>query len=212
MRDSFETGLDWPFEEHYDETAFIHESAYVDSPCHIGKNTAVMHFTHVMPHSIIGDDCHIGHNVTISSGVMIGNNVRVMNNSLLNSGVIMEDSVFCGPSTVFSPINRLRSQPKGLSQIAPTLIRTGTNIGANSSIAAGITIGRYTFIEAGSVIDASIPDYALIMGNPFRLKGWRCECGETLSFKNDMAQCRTCAKSYGKKSRLKIIRIQEEIA
>ncbi len=212
MREHFENGLDWAFEEHHDETAFIHESSYVDSPCHIGKNTEVMHFTHVMPHTIIGDDCHIGHNVTIASGVMIGNAVRVMNNSLLNSGVILEDAVFCGPSTIFSPISRLRGKIKNLSQISPTLVRTGANIGANSSVAAGVTIGRHTFIEAGTVVDENIPDYALIAGNPSKVKGWRCECGEILSFNKELTDCPACPRVYRRKSELKVVQLKGKIA
>ncbi len=205
MQDFFESGQDMVFEDHRDDSAYIHESSYVDSPCRIGKNTAVLHFTHIMPHSIIGDNCHIGHHVTIASGVMIGNNVKVMNNALLNSGVILEDSVYCGASTVFNPISHLRGKRKSISRISPTLVREGANIGPNSSVAAGVVIGRYSFVEACTVIDRNIPDYALVTGNPLKFRSWRCACGEILRFEEKTARCRHCGDIYIRPSRYRVV-------
>lgn len=204
MNDFFESGQDMAFEDHRDDSAYIHESSYIDSPCRIGKNTTILHFAHIMPHSIIGDNCHIGHHVTIASGVMIGNNVKVMNNALLNSGVILEDSVYCGASTTFNPLNHLRGKTKSISRISPTLVREGANIGPNSSIAAGVVIGRYSFIEACTVIDRNVPDYAMVMGNPLKLRGWRCVCGELLRFEDETARCRQCGDIYLRSSRYKV--------
>jgi UDP-2-acetamido-3-amino-2,3-dideoxy-glucuronate N-acetyltransferase len=39
-------------------------------------------------------------------------------------------------------------------------------MGANASIVCGITIGRYSFIGAGAVVTKSVPDHALVTGNP----------------------------------------------
>lgn len=209
MQGFFEHG----FEDSRAESAYIHESSYVDSPCRIGEHTAILHFSHVMANSIIGDHCHIGHNVTISSGVLIGNHVRVMNNALLNGGVILEDEVYCGPSSVFVPLKNARGGKGSISKVSPTLVRRGAHIGANTTIANGFTIGLHTFVEAGTVIDRNIPDYALVSGNPLRFTGWRCECGERLKFKEDTTvACATCGKGYRQKSERKIVQIQNEVS
>jgi UDP-2-acetamido-3-amino-2,3-dideoxy-glucuronate N-acetyltransferase len=184
-----------------EDRPFIHESSYVDEPCHIGKRTSIFHFSHIMAHSIIGEDCHIGHNVTIGSGVLIGNKVRVMNNTLLNSGLILEDEVYCGPSIVFTALKNIRSvQQADISKVSPTLVRQGAHISANSTVSAGVTIGRFTFIEAGSVVDKSLPDFALAYGNPVEVQGWRCCCGTPLLFTSDISQCHECDKRYYRKT------------
>lgn len=199
------------FEDSRADTSFIHESAYVDPPCHIGHNTTILHFSHVMANSIIGDHCHIGHNVTIASGVLIGNHVKVLNQSMLKSGVILEDEVYCGPSTVFQELRHVRMQNTGISPVSPTLVRRGAHIGANTTIATGFTLGMYIFIEAGTVIDRNIPDFALVYGNPLKFGGWRCECGERLKFQSESILCKTCGKAYLQKSERKIVQLREGI-
>lgn len=197
------------FEDQRAKSAFIHESSYVDSPCLIGEHTAILHFTHIMAHAIIGSHCHIGHNVTIGSGVVIGNHVRILNNTLLNSGVILEDNVYCGASTIFTALNRIRGRSRTISPISPTLVKSGANIGANTTVAAGVTIGQHSFVEAGSVVDNNIPDFALVYGNPVRFEGWRCQCGECLTFHKDKAYCKHCGKRYTQYSEFKIL--QEKV-
>jgi len=41
-----------------------------------------------------------------------------------------------------------------------------------------------------------VPDYAMVMGNPGRVKGWFCSCGEKLIIKNSKAQCSICKEEY----------------
>lgn len=196
------------FDRCCDQETFVHESAYVDEPCQIGHGTSIMHFSHVMAHSVIGEHCQIGQNVTIASGVMIGNNVRVMNNTMLNSGVIIEDDVYCGPSTVVIPLKYMRGEAGNISTIQPTLMKRGASIGANTTIAAGLTIGQQSFIESGSVIDRNIPDFALVYGNPVQFAGWRCECGQVLKFSiADTTMCAPCGKKYARQSETVIVQL-----
>ncbi len=202
---SFDLNAENPFDDLRGDNVVIHESTYIDAPCRIGKNTTIMHFSHVMPHSIIGENTHVGHNVTIGTGVLIGNHVTVMNNSLLNSGVILEDEVYCGASTVFNPLGRMKGHQKTISRISPTLVKKGANIGANTSIASGVTIGQHAFLEAGTVVDGIVPDFALMLGNPMKLVSWRCQCGEALTFKADDTDCKACGKTYKRENRQRII-------
>ncbi|MBY0403104.1 MAG: N-acetyltransferase [Cyanobacteria bacterium] len=202
---------DSSFEDCRSDSAYVHESSYVDAPCRIGENTSILHFTHVMAHSVIGNHCHIGHNVTIGSGSLIGDHVRILNNSMLHSGVIIEDEVYCGPSTIFSALKNIRPQTTPISKVSPTLVKRGAHIGANTTVATGFTIGLYTFIEAGAVIDRNIPDFALVCGNPLKFSGWRCECGEKLKFSvaEELTHCKGCGKRYLQKSERKIVQLRE---
>jgi UDP-2-acetamido-3-amino-2,3-dideoxy-glucuronate N-acetyltransferase len=159
---------------------FLHPSSYVDEPCSIGKGTKIWHFSHIMSGACIGENCSLGQNVLVGNDVVIGNNVKIQNNVSVYTGVELEDDVFCGPSCVFTNVVNPRSQIVRRSEYKRTLVRRGATIGANATIICGITIGRYAFIGAGSVVRNDIPDYALILGVPGVQKGWMSRHGYRL--------------------------------
>lgn len=176
---------------------FVHPSAYVDAPATIGAGTKIWHFSHVMSNCRIGEHCNIGQNVVISPDVAIGDNVKIQNNVSVYTGCILEDDVFCGPSMVFTNVVNPRSHVVRKHEYRQTLVRRGASLGANSTIVCGVTIGRYAFIGAGAVVTRDVPDYALIYGNPARLRGWICACGIKLDFGGkDRAHCSACGHDY----------------
>ena len=148
-----------------------HESCYIDEGCVIGDDTRIWHFTHVMPGARIGARCNIGQNVVVSPDVVIGDNVKIQNNVSVYTGCILEDDVFCGPSMVFTNVMNPRSHVVRKDEYKTTLVRRGASLGANSTVVCGTTIGRYAFVGAGSVVTRDIPDYALVYGNPARVRG-----------------------------------------
>ena len=175
---------------------FVHESSYIDDGCTIGEGTKIWHFCHVMNGSAIGKGCNIGQNVVISPGVTIGNNVKIQNNVSVYTGVICEDNVFLGPSCVFTNVINPRSHISRKDEYKTTIIREGASIGANATIVCGVGIGRYALIGAGAVVTKDIPDYAKAVGNPARISGWVCQCGESIKFEGDHTICKACKKEY----------------
>jgi UDP-2-acetamido-3-amino-2,3-dideoxy-glucuronate N-acetyltransferase len=173
---------------------FVHESSYVDEGVEIGKGTKVWHFSHVLSGSRIGENCNIGQNVVIGPDVTIGNGCKIQNNISIYKGVTLEDEVFCGPSMVFTNVYNPRSAIRRMDELRTTLVKKGASIGANATLLCGIIIGRYAFIGAGAVVLKDIPDYALVVGNPGKQKGWMCECGVKLE---DDLTCPACEKKYG---------------
>lgn len=178
------------------EQYFAHESSYIDEPCEIGPGTKIWHFCHIMKDCKIGQNCNIGQNVVISPGVTLGNGVKVQNNISIYSGVICEDDVFLGPSMVFTNVINPRAFIERKHEFKQTLIKMGATIGANATVVCGHTIGRYAMIGAGSLVSQNIPDYALVYGNPARIKGWVCKCGEKLEFNDDQTTCKSCNQNY----------------
>jgi UDP-2-acetamido-3-amino-2,3-dideoxy-glucuronate N-acetyltransferase len=87
-----------------------------------------------------------------------------------------------------------------MDEVRPTLVRRGATLGANCTIVCGVTIGCYAFVAAGAVITKDVPDYALVLGNPGRLGGWMCTCGNRIHFGDDdeTGLCRACSKRYRK--------------
>lgn len=175
---------------------FVHESSYVDEPCEVGEGTKIWHFSHVMSNSKIGNNCNIGQNVVISPDVVLGNGVKIQNNVSVYTGVICEDDVFLGPSCVFTNVINPRSFISRKDEYRKTIIKKGASIGANATIVCGHNIGRFAFVAAGSVVTKDIPDYALVMGNPARVKYYVCECGEKMNFIDNKFTCNVCNKEY----------------
>ncbi len=161
---------------------FAHETAVIDAGSVIGEGTKIWHFSHIMPDCVIGKNCNIGQNVVISPEVILGDNVKVQNNVSIYTGVICENDVFLGPSMVFTNVTNPRSAINRKGQYEKTLVKNGASIGANATIVCGHTIGRFAFIGAGTVVTKDVSDYALIVGNPGRQKGWMSEFGHQLKF------------------------------
>jgi len=174
---------------------FAHDSAVIDDDVSIGKGTKIWHFSHVLKGSRVGATCNIGQNVVIGPDVTIGNVCKIQNNVSIYKGVTLEDGVFCGPSMVFTNIYNPRAEIRKMDQVRPTLVKQGATIGANATIVCGTTIGRYAFVGAGAVVNKNVPDHALVVGNPAKLIGWVCTCGERLS---DDLECLACEKCYEK--------------
>jgi UDP-2-acetamido-3-amino-2,3-dideoxy-glucuronate N-acetyltransferase len=156
---------------------FLHPSSYIDRPCEIGQGTKIWHFSHIMSGAKIGENCVLGQNTMVGNDVIIGNNVKIQNNVSIYTGIEIEDDVFCGPSCVFTNVINPRSQIVRHDEYKRTLIRKGATIGANATIICGITVGRYAFIGAGSVVRKDVPDYALIVGVPGTQRGWMSRHG-----------------------------------
>lgn len=176
---------------------YAHETAVIDEGCEIGDGTKIWHFSHIMPKCKIGANCNIGQNVVVSSEVILGNNVKVQNNVSIYTGVQCEDDVFLGPSMVFTNVINPRSAINRKNQYLKTLVRRGATIGANATIVCGIEIGRYAFIGAGAVVTKSVTDYALVVGNPARQRGWMSEYGHKLLFnKEGLATCPEDNQTY----------------
>jgi len=179
---------------------FVHESSYIDDEVEIGEGTQIWHFSHILRGSKIGRNCKIGQNVVIGPNVTIGDGCKIQNNVSIYEGVTLEDEVFCGPSMVFTNVINPRTAIPRMNDLRPTSVKKGATIGANATIICGHTIGRYAFIGAGAVVTKDVPDYALVVGNPARIKGYMCECGIKLSFNDNRAQCKACRKSYKRES------------
>jgi UDP-2-acetamido-3-amino-2,3-dideoxy-glucuronate N-acetyltransferase len=135
--------------------------------------------------------------VVISPSVVLGNNVKVQNNVSIYTGVICGDDVFLGPSMVFTNVINPRSAINRRSQYSETKVGTGASIGANATIVCGHDIGKFAFIGAGAVVTKTVPDYALVVGNPSRQIGWMSEYGHRLEFDKDgKAICEESGQHY----------------
>ena len=180
MKDTYMAGQSDPHARRDFLGVFIHESAYVDVPTRIGAGTKIWHFVHVLRDCDIGRDCTLGQNVMVGPGVKIGDRCKIQNNVSLYNGVELEDSVFCGPSCVFTNVNNPRAEVERKAEFLPTLVKRGATIGANATIVCGHTLDQFCFIAAGAVVAGDVPAYALMAGVPARRIGWMSKAGRRL--------------------------------
>jgi acetyltransferase-like isoleucine patch superfamily enzyme len=193
---------------------FVHSSAIVEST-QIGEGTHIWAYAHVMRDVPIGADCNIGDHCFIESGATIGNQVTIKNGNMIWDGVHLEDGVFVGPLVVFtndlhprSPrLPHMRSRYADRSWLMPTVIKRGASLGAGSVILAGVTIGAFCMIGAGAIVNRSLPPHALAVGSPARVRGWVCECGQRLTFANEIAVCTTCGLEFVKSDSTVALRV-----
>jgi UDP-2-acetamido-3-amino-2,3-dideoxy-glucuronate N-acetyltransferase len=188
-------------------TIRIHPTAEVSSKAEIGEGTSIWHQSQVREDVWIGENCILGKGVYIDAGVTLGDNVKIQNYVSIYHGVTIEDGVFIGPHVCFTNDLKPRAiNPDGSLKAADdwvlslTCIQRGAALGANSTIRCGITIGRWAMIGSGSVVTKDIPDYGLAWGNPARLHGFACPCGERLvederSTESVLAKCPQCGQT-----------------
>lgn len=64
----------------------------------------------------------------------------------------------------------IRKQPMNAS---PIVIGEDVWLGAYTTVLAGVTIGRGAVIGTGSIVNTDIPEYAIAVGSPVQIKGYR---------------------------------------
>ncbi len=174
---------------------FAHANALIDEGVAVGKGSRVWAFAHLAAGAILGDDCNICDHTFIEGGVRIGHRVTIKCGVYLWNGLVVEDDVFIGPAAVFTNDCRPRSKKYSESD-RKTLLKQGCTLGANSTTLPNVTIGRWAMVGAGAVVTRSVPDYALVVGNPARWRAWVCRCGEKLtSAAGGLLNCK-CGLSY----------------
>ena len=172
---------------------YVHPTAEVSDKAKIGDGTRIWHQAQVREFAEIGKNCNLGKGVYIDTKVKIGNNVKIQNYVSVYHGVTVEDDVFIGPSVTFTNDKNPRSWLWDESRLCYTNVKKGASIGANATIVCGITIGEYAMVGAGAVVTKDVPPHGLVVGNPAKLIGFVCECGEKL---DENFRCPVCGKEY----------------
>jgi len=128
----------------------------------------------------LGNNIYFGHNsiikgyynnkITIGDGVWIGQNVFLHG----GGGIIVGNNVGIGPGvTLLSSFHNIEQVDTAIMSgelvFKSVQLLEGCDIGVNSIILPGITIGKCAQVGAGSVVTKSVGDYEIVAGNPAKL-------------------------------------------
>ena len=162
----------------------IHPTAVVEPGASVGDGARLWHFVHVRSGAVVGPGTQLGKSVYVDDGAVIGANCRIHNFVSVYAHVTLEDDVFVGPAAVFTNDRWPRAGNHRWVPV-PTRVCRGSSIGANATVVAGVTIGRWAMIGAGAVVTRDVEPFRLVVGVPARSVGWVCRCGQRVAIQTD---------------------------
>lgn len=145
----------------------------------------------------MGEKCFVGHDVlferhhSLWGTLTIGNNCKFVKHSYIDytGEVIIEDYVNLGHGVTIES-HRHEFVPEGSKSITiPTkiVVEDRASIFQQSVICEGVSkIGRGALIGAGSVVRKPVPPYAVVVGNPARIVGFRFTPDQILELEEDL--------------------------
>ena len=139
----------------------------------LGENVKLSKFINLYGCEI-GDNTKIGAFVEIQKNASVGRNCKISSHTFVCEGVTVEDDVFIGHGVTFINDIYPRATAGGALQteadwkVTPTLVKRGASIGSGATILAGVTIGEYALVGAGSVVTHDVLPNAVTAGVPAR--------------------------------------------
>lgn len=126
---------------------------------HLGANSCIEEFC-VVDNGVgdieIGNNTLIGLRNTLIGPIKIGNNV-----------ILAQNIVLSGLNHGYKDLNLpIREQKVNTKEI---IIDDDSWIGANSTIVAGVHIGKHAIVAGGSVVTKDVPPYTIVAGNPAKV-------------------------------------------
>lgn len=145
----------------------IRTHSVIYAGCVIGQECHISHLVTMREHTTVGDHCSIGGNAYIEHHCRIGNRVRIQAQAGLCEYTIVEDNAWIGPRVITTNVMHPTCE-HAKDCLAGPIIREGAIIGAAVAIAPDTEIGRNAFLSLGAVVYKSVPDDAIMLGNPAR--------------------------------------------
>lgn len=140
----------------------------IDPDVQLGENVQIFNSDQVNIFGCsIGDDTFVGPFVEITRGVVVGKRCKIESHSFLCTSVVLGDDIFIGHGVMFT--NDLYPRVDRQVEFIPIMVYKGASIGSNATIVAGVTIGEYAVVGAGSTVTKDVPPYSIVAGNPARV-------------------------------------------
>lgn len=127
----------------------------------------------VHPSSLIEDGVVVHEKAKIGPNCYLKGRISIGANASLKGGLTLIGDMDIGYGATIEPGVCIASNAS-IDQPQPrkVIVCEGANVGAGCILYQGITIGRYSKIEPGSVICRNIPPFAIVSGNPAVISGY----------------------------------------
>jgi UDP-2-acetamido-3-amino-2,3-dideoxy-glucuronate N-acetyltransferase len=129
----------------------------------------------------LGPDTVVGAFCYVASGAVVGAGTRLQSHTSVWDGVVLGEDVLVGPAAVFTNVRYPRAAYVRAPHWDRTFVEDGATIGAGAVLVAPVRVGRCAMVGAGAVVVRDVPAHAVVAGNPARVIGWACACGEIVA-------------------------------
>jgi sugar O-acyltransferase (sialic acid O-acetyltransferase NeuD family) len=115
----------------------------------------------IHPRACIATNVRLGYNVIINANAVIQPFAQVGNGVMIHAGVVLEHDNVIEDCVNLAP---------GATLAGWVLVREGAYIYTNATVIPTRRIGKHAIVGAGALVLQDVPDYAVVAGNPARIK------------------------------------------
>ena len=141
----------------------------------IGHNTLIGDGASIREKCRVGNNCVIGRHVTISYNTSVGNNTKFLDLTHITGNCVIGNDIFISAGVGTANDNSMGKLVYDEKHILGPIIKDGASIGLGALLLPGVVIGENAVVGAGSVVTSDVPDRAVVMGVPARIKRYIVE-------------------------------------
>ena len=145
------------------KNCIIRSGTVIYETVELGDKVRTGHNVLIREGSIIGNESLVGSSSKLDGTVKIGKAVIIQSNAYLPHLTVIEDNVFVAPNVCFT--NDPYPQSKHLIGVT---VEKDAIICANSTLLAGVRIGKNAVVGAGAVVTKNVAPESVVIGNPAR--------------------------------------------
>ena len=147
--------------------ALIRSHGVIYTNVSIGERFSTGHSVMIREHTRIGERCVFGTHASVDGYCRMGDRCHIGQYAQLSQSARIGKGVFIGGQTVFSDNRKAVWNPE--EDLYGPVLEDYVRVGLNCTLLPEVTIGRHSFIGAGSVVSRSVPADTLAYGNPARI-------------------------------------------
>ncbi len=157
-------------------------NTYIYDDVEIGIDTIIHPNTTIKSGVVIGEDCEIGPNAYIREGCRLSDKVKIgsfveIKKAIIGEGAKVPHLSYMGDCEIGAKTNigcgTITCNYDGFNK-SKTIIGEHSFIGSNTNLVAPVTLGKNTFVAAGSTITDDVPDDSLAIARERQVnkEGW----------------------------------------
>lgn len=158
------------------------DNTYIYDDVEIGVDTVIHPNTTIKNDVVIGENCEIGPNSYIREGCRLANTVKIgsfveIKKAIIGEGAKVPHLSYMGDCEIGAKTNigcgTITCNYDGFNK-SKTIIGENSFIGSNVNLVAPVTLGKNSFVAAGSTITNDVPDDSLAIARQRQINkdGW----------------------------------------